>query len=124
MGKFQLTTTSTKECGISMWNGLTMAEECELADERDGEKRVGLVGSGDDSVGGLARTRGFRLESVALCEGDFFEANRLTRERLDKGSGSSFEIDSGSVVAKDPFSMVVLKKTREMSWYSRKQWPV
>jgi hypothetical protein len=44
-----------------------------------------------------------------LFERDFFGVRRLTRDRLDEISDSSFIGDSDSVGAEDPFSTIVLK---------------
>jgi hypothetical protein len=51
------------------------------------------------------------VDGNKLCERDFFELRRLTRDRFNEISDSSFIIDSDStVVAEEPFSTIVLKK--------------
>jgi hypothetical protein len=90
---------------------LTIEDEFELFDDGKDEGRIGFVGNeDDDTIGGFDRMKTLRLDcGNGLCERDFFETRRLTRDRLSERSDSSFIVDSDSIVVGEPFSTIVLK---------------
>ena len=85
-----------------MCDGLTMEDECGGLEEGRGD----FVGTGveDGSVVGFDRMEDLRLVGGnVLCGRDFLTIRRLTRDRLNDISDSSFIGDSISVDAEVPF---------------------